>query len=105
MTINQYGFVGLYDINEKNGTCNLGIYIGEKDYWGHGYAKEAYLLIEDYAKKLNLRKIKLDVVSENIVAVSMYKKLKFYECGCYKKDRFINNKYMDVIIMEKFIQE
>lgn len=97
------GFVGLYSINTKNLTCELGIYIGEKDKWGNGYAKKAYLLIEEFAKSKGLRKIKLFVVRENDSAIKMYKKLAFREVGYFEKERLIDNNYHDLIIMEKMI--
>lgn len=97
------GFIGLYDINKWNGTCELGIYIGEKDEWGKGYAKRACLLIENLAREIGLRKIKLFVVEDNIPAVEMYKKLSFRTVGVLIEERMIENKYHNVLIMEKFV--
>ncbi len=100
----KVGFVGLYEISEIHRTCFLGIYIGEKEYWGQGIAKRAYIALENYARDyVNIRKIKLEVVRENLNAVKMYNKLGFQVCGTYKEDRFIEGKYRDVILMEKFI--
>jgi diamine N-acetyltransferase len=98
------GFIGLYNINFIHRTCELGIYIGEKAEWKKGYAYSACILIEEFAKKtLNLRKIKLNVVFENVDAVNMYKKLKYIQCGLMKEDKFINGEYRDVIYMEKMV--
>ncbi len=97
------GFVGLYEINLRNGTCELGIYIGEKDEWGKGYASQAYGLVKEEAKKIGLRKIKLQVVKTNTNAVKMYQKLQFRIVGELKEERLIDEKYHDVIIMEQQI--
>ena len=35
----------------------------------------------------------------------MYEKLGFYVCGKYQKERYIDGKYIDLIIMDKFIGE
>ena len=100
----KVGFIGLYNISDVHRTCSLGIYIGEKDYWGKGIASKAYTALEDYAKRyLNIRKIRLDVVKDNVGAINLYKKLKFETCGEYKKERFIDGEYKDVVLMEKFI--
>lgn len=98
---NCIGIIGLYNINWIHRTCEFGIYIGEKNQWGKGYAKEAVKLILDFGFDiLNIRKVKLDVVSENTSAINMYKKLGFKEVGIYKAERFINGEYKDLLIME-----
>ena len=80
------------------------LYIGEKEYQGKGYAKMAYKALEKYAKDwLNIRKIKLDVVKDNVRAIKLYEKLDFKVCGNMELDRFVEGKYRDVVMMEKFI--
>ena len=96
----------MYNISLIHRTCSLGLYIGERDAWGKGIASRAYKAIENYAKKyLNIRKIHLEVVEANERAVKMYEKLGFDICGKYKKERFIDGKYEDLLIMDKFIGE
>ncbi|CEO26533.1 GNAT family N-acetyltransferase [Paraclostridium sordellii] len=95
------GVIGLYNINWIHRTSEFGIYIGEKNQWGKGYAKESMNLILEFGfKVLNLRKVKLDVVVDNIAAIKMYKNLGFREVGIYKEERFIDNEYKDVLMME-----
>lgn len=99
------GMVGLYGINWIHRTCEIGVYIGDVEERGKGYASEACILIEKYAAcYLNLRKIKLCLVSDNEPAFSMWKKLGYIEVGEYVDERFINGKYCNVKIMEKFIE-
>lgn len=98
------GFIGLYDINSIHRTCSLGIYIGEKEYWGKGIGSEACRILFNFAKNtLNLRKINLNVVADNPSAIAMYIKLGFKECGRLTEERFIKGKYRDLVIMESFI--
>lgn len=100
----KVGFIGLYGISPIHRTCTLGIYIGEKEYWGKGIASNAYRALENYAKNyLNIRKIRLEVVKDNEGAINLYKKLNFEVCGEFKKERFIDGDYRDVVLMEKFI--
>lgn len=98
------GFIGLYDIHDIHRVCSLGLYIGEKQEWGKGYASKAYKTIEEFAKNnLNIRKIKLEVVEDNKNAVLMYEKLGFKQCGKLIQERYIEGNYRNLIIMEKFI--
>jgi len=98
------GMVGLYEINWVHRTSEIGIFIGNKVARGKGYGKEACLLIEKFAKEyLNLRKIKLSVVSDNIEALNMWQALGYKKVGEYVKERYIKGSYRNLILMEKFI--
>lgn len=98
------GMVGLYDINWIHRTCEVGLYIGDKNSQGKGFAKESYYLIENLAKEyLNLRKIKLNVVNNNETAVNYWSSVGFEKVGILKEERYVKGKYLDLIIMEKFI--
>lgn len=100
----KIGFIGLYNISEVNRTAELGIYIGEKEYQGKGFATMAYKALENYAKDwLNIRKINLEVVKDNTRAIKLYEKLDFKVCGNRCLDRFVEGEYRDVVMMEKFI--
>src|SRR3954465_7630681 len=48
-TMRPIGTVGLVSINQLNRTAELGIGIGERDYWGRGMGTEATRLMVDYA--------------------------------------------------------
>lgn len=99
------GMVGLYDINWINKNCNIGIYIGEEDARGKGYASEAVGIIEGYAYEyLNLRKIKSKANSENASALRLWKRLGYTAIGEYKQERYVKGRYCDVTLMEKFLK-
>ena len=67
------------DYHDSNANLSeMGVLIGDKDYWGKGIAKDACSLVLDYGfKKLNLRKIFLAVFENNIHAIKLYKSLGF----------------------------
>lgn len=99
------GMVGLYAINYINKNCEFGIYIGEVSFHGNGYGTEATKLILNFAyNNLNLNKVKLMVNAGN-PAVRMYERLEFEKIGWLKKERFIDGKYVDVLMMEKVKDE
>lgn len=100
------GLIGLYNIHNIYQNCEIGMYIGEKDFQGKGYAKEAYNLIEKYALEyLNMRKIKLFVVDDNTKAFNFWNKLGFETVGKLKEERYIKGRFKHLLIMEKFLQK
>ena len=60
------GRCGLYGIDGTARHAELGIGIGDGEYWGRGYGREAVGLLLDYAFRLrNLRRVWLEVHSAN----------------------------------------
>ena len=90
-----------YDENAK--VAELGLLIGNKQYWGRGLAKEACQLMINYAfDSLLYRKIYLAVYENNITAINLYKSLGFKEEGRLIKHVSINGKYYDKFLMGMF---
>ena len=95
------GNCGLSDINHLNRTATVGIFIGNKDYWGKGYGTEALQLLLDYGfNTLNLRNIMLCVYSFNERARACYEKIGFKKIGVRRKALFRNGKEHDIIFMD-----
>lgn len=70
------GNCGLMDLDNINRTAEIGIFIGNKDYWNKGFGTEAIILLCNYAfKYLNLNNIQLRVYSFNLRAIKSYEKL------------------------------
>jgi len=72
------GFTSLW-VNDWNlGEAWLGIFIGERDYWGKGYGTDAMRLIVQYGfMELNLRRISLGLHAFNERALKSYLKVGF----------------------------
>lgn len=95
------GNIGLDEVDYKNGTAELGIFIGEKENLGKGYGSEAIKLLTDYAfNELRLHTIYLRTYDINERAVKAYEKCGFKEFGRRHESVFIHGKYHDVIYME-----
>lgn len=98
------GMVGLYDIQWVHRICEIGIFIGEQEARGKGYASDACRVIERYAyEHLNLRKIKLKVVADNDAGLAFWTKSGYAIVGKYIQERYIKGEYRDLILMEKFL--
>ncbi len=95
------GNIKIDPISERNKTGEYGILIGDKASWSKGYAKEATQTILDYcfSEKVGLRKITLGVVSNNISALNLYRKLGFEQEGLYKQHAYHDGKWCDVVRM------
>lgn len=94
------GQVGLARINLDDKNASLYLVIGEKNYRGKGYGKEAIKYILDYSfKNLGLHKVWLEVHVANLVALGLYKKMGFVEEGYFKGNVLYDGKYVDEIRM------
>lgn len=97
------GNIKIDPINQRHGLGEYGILMGEKSEWGKGYAKESSLKVIDFCfNDLNIRKLTLGVVADNISAVHLYKKIEFIEEGIFKNHCLYQGKYCDMIRMAIF---
>ena len=95
------GSIALENIDYKNGSATLGIFIGEENNLSKGYGSEAIkLLIEFGFKELRLHNIDLGVFEGNERAIKCYKKCGFVEYGRRHEALYRNGKYIDHIYME-----
>lgn len=94
------GNIKLGPINRRHGFSDLGIIIGEKPYWGKGFATEAITLVVDYAfKKLKLRKLTAGAYANNIGSVKAFKNAGFLIEGIQKRQYLYNKKYVDGVLL------
>tara|TARA_B100000809_G_scaffold254895_1_gene292683 strand:+ start:9306 stop:9854 length:549 start_codon:yes stop_codon:yes gene_type:complete len=97
------GNIRIHSLNAKHGLAEYGIMLGDKTSWGNGYAKEATVcLLEHCFQKLNIRKITLGVVEDNVGALKMYEKIGFVKEGVLVKHCFYNGGYKDIVRMALF---
>ena len=95
------GNCGLMDLDRTNLTAEAGIFIGDKEYLGKSYGREALSLLVDYAfRYLNLQNIMLRVYSFNDRALKCYDGLGFKTIGRRRKALRRNLETHDVIFMD-----
>jgi diamine N-acetyltransferase len=98
------GFVQIKHIDTLNRSAELGIGV-LKAKTGKGLGTEAIQLMADYLKKnWNLRKLTLQVRTDNQIAIAAYQKTGFSACGKYTDHVFIDGQWRDVTLMELFLQ-
>ena len=94
-------YTGAFANNKHIG--QTGIFL-KKDYRGLGLAEELLKeAIKDAKKYLKLKILKINVYAENKKALKLYKKLGFEKVGKIKKGRYHFGRYLDLIIMVKYL--
>ena len=84
----------------KHNRTELGILIGEKEYWGKGYGTDAIIAFLDYLfNELGLHRVYLHVQSHNTRASRCYKKCGFIQEGILRHNGFARGEYYDDLIM------
>ena len=100
------GGCGLNAVDWKNSVAVVGIFIGDKTYWGKGYGTDAMkILINFIFGQMNINKIKLNVYSFNERAVKSYEKCGFIKEGTLRQEIYRDGKYHDEHIMSILKEE
>lgn len=92
------GNITLSSIDYINRRTDWGIIIGEKDYWGKGYSKEAaYLLLKHAFESLNMFRVYSGTTEKNIGAQKLMEGLGMIKEGVRRKHIYRNGEYHDII--------
>ncbi len=93
------GNIKLGPINWIHRIGDIGIIIGERDFWGKGYATEAIKLMVKYAfGTLNLHKITSGCYLLNEGAIKAFQNAGFDKEGVRKKHGYYKGKYIDSVL-------
>ncbi|WP_042403852.1 GNAT family N-acetyltransferase [Geomicrobium sp. JCM 19037] len=94
------GVTSLIGIDMKNRNAECIIDIGDKDYWGKGYGREAFGLLLAYSfLEMNLHRLHLQVFEFNTAALQLYEKLGFTREGIKREAVYRNGEYFDIVQM------
>ena len=78
-----------YDINETKGEAELGIMIGNRDYWDKGYGADAVTTLLSYIfRQTKLNRIYLKTLESNHRAQKCFQKCGFTPCGHLFRDGY-----------------
>ena len=108
-TLESESFIGgcsVKKVNWVNRNCEIGIMIGDKDYWNKEYGTDAIkTLLKFIFDEMNLNKVKLGVFGFNKRAIRSYEKCGFKIEGTEKNEIFRNGEYHDRILMAIFKED
>jgi diamine N-acetyltransferase len=100
------GSCGFFNLDHRNRSTELGIMIGDKNYWNQGFGTEAVrLLCQHGFNTLNLNRIYLRVLENNPRAVRAYEKAGFTHEGRQRQAEFRDGKYIDMLVMSMLKDE
>ena len=99
------GFLQIDDFDTVNRRGNLGICLVEEAR-GRGFAGQAIGLVCDYLRDTwGLQKLVLQVRADNVAALRCYEKSGFKHCGLLRRHVFLEGRWLDVTMMERFLFE
>jgi RimJ/RimL family protein N-acetyltransferase len=94
------GSCGLFHVDPIGHTAELGIIIGDKDYWGKGYGRDAVSLLLEYAFRYrNFHKVYLKTNGRNERAICAYRACGFVEEGRLREQVYSDGRYDDAVYM------
>jgi RimJ/RimL family protein N-acetyltransferase len=100
------GNCGFSEVDNLNQTGEVGIFIGNKNFWGKGYGAETLTLLLDYGfKALNLHNIQLRVYGYNKRAIKSYEKVGFKLIGTRRNALYRNMERHNIIFMDILANE
>jgi RimJ/RimL family protein N-acetyltransferase len=100
------GNCGYVDLDHLNQAGEVGIFIGNKNFWNRGYGTEALSLLLDYGfKALNLHNICLKTYSFNERAIKSYEKIGFKIIGKRREAILRGKERHDIIFMDILYNE
>jgi len=100
------GNISLMNVNHRNQTAEVGIFIGPAEYRSQGIGAEAIRLILKYGfQTLNLHNIMLFLHSDNMRGFNCYKKVGFKEYGRRREALFKDGRHVDYIYMDILASE
>lgn len=94
------GNVGLMRLNWKDRSVLIGIMIGEKEFWNHGYGTDAIETLLRYLfDELALNRVYLIADERNARALHCYEKLGVKKEGVLRQNRYKDGVYTNDVMM------
>ena len=91
------GMTGLINLNYRHRHAQLFVTIGEKAFWGKGYAREIVIMILGFAfEELGLEKVYLKTLPNNSKARHIYEKIGFKQEALLRKEYYIHGELNDL---------
>ncbi len=96
----KIGTISYRSMNAQVRSTNIGMLIGEKDYWEKGYGTD---ILQTFLRYLfdqwNMNRVELSTWDDNQRAIKLYQKCGFQIEGRLREAFFVHGKYRDKIVM------
>ena len=94
------GSAYLRDIDREHRKAEYGMFLGEKEGFGHGYGSQAAALLIQYSfEELDLHKVMCRILAENISSRKSCTKAGYKEEAYLKDEVFLEGKFKDMVFM------
>lgn len=94
------GNVKMEPIDYDNRKAEIGIMVGDQNFLGKGYGTEAMRIALNFCfQDLDLERVTLGVIADNIPAIKAYKKVGFVQEGVFREDVIRDGEKYDRIFM------
>jgi RimJ/RimL family protein N-acetyltransferase len=94
------GTIGLFDLDQVNGSAGMGIMIGEKSLWGKGLGTDSLNALLDFAfGELRFERVWLEVNDDNVRGKRSYEKCGFKFEGTERHAMYRDGRYRDIELM------
>jgi RimJ/RimL family protein N-acetyltransferase len=100
------GRIGLNQFRRRDRICSLYMYIGERDFWGHGYAQDAVMTLLGYTfDRWDLHQVELWTLGDNTRGVATYARCGFVEEARLRDRSWKGGGWVERIVMSVNRQE
>jgi RimJ/RimL family protein N-acetyltransferase len=100
------GNCSLFRVDTRSRSAELGIAVGDKEFWGQGYGGEAIELLLAYAfEHLGLHRVYLRFIDFNARGRRCYERCGFREEGRLREAVFVRGRWHDEVVMGILEQE
>lgn len=105
-------FIGTAKVNfitergRKHGIADIGIMLGERDFWGKGMSTDILRVISTYAfDTLKARKLTAGAFSLNVAVVKAFLRIGYKVDGRLRQQLHVDNGYCDHVLLSCFVNE
>jgi diamine N-acetyltransferase len=100
------GNCGIFDVNARNRSCEVGIAIGEKAYWNQGYGREVLALLQEIAfEGMGMNRVTLRHTDFNERGHRCYLAAGFVEEGRLRQSEWVKGSFHADVIMSVLAEE
>lgn len=100
------GTCGLERVDLRNGSCTLGLFLGDPSERGRGVGSEAMQLLLGFAfDELRLHRVELEVFEDNERARRVYERLGFVEEGRRRQSLWKGGRWLSPVVMSLLVHE
>ena len=94
------GAIELRKVSAEHRSAEVGILVGDRMYWGHGYGTDALHALCRFAfEEMDLHRVHLSVLEFNTRAIRAYEQVGFVVEGRLRQDAYLGGHYYDSLAM------